>query len=99
MYNEGISTAGDLIDLGVEHDIISKRGAFYSLGDVRLGQGRESAKLYLEQNPEVANTIDAAIRNSVGMVVNFAPKAESSVESSAFMSAEGDESDLMALAA
>ncbi len=74
MYNEGISTAGDLIDLGVSMDIITKRGAFYSYGDMRLGQGRESAKLFLDQNPEVATTIDAAIRNSIGMMTNLAPK-------------------------
>jgi recombination protein RecA len=74
MYNEGISTAGDLIDLGVSMDIITKRGAFYSYGDMRLGQGRESAKLFLDQNPEVASTIDAAIRSSIGMLTNLAPK-------------------------
>jgi recombination protein RecA len=68
MYNEGISTAGDLIDLGVENDIVTKRGSFYSLGDVRLGQGRESAKEYLRQNPDVAAEIDQAVRVRSGLV-------------------------------
>ena len=67
MYNEGISTAGDLIDLGVTMDIITKRGAFYSFGDLRLGQGRESAKEFLRQNPATAQQIDALIRNRVGL--------------------------------
>lgn len=67
MYNEGISTEGDLIDLGVEHDIISKRGAFYAFGETRLGQGREAAKEYLRQNPEIAAQIDSLIRSRVGL--------------------------------
>ena len=68
MYNEGISTAGDLIDLGVEHDIVSKRGAFYSLGDRRLGQGREAAKEFLRQNPDLARQVDQLIRAKVGLL-------------------------------
>ncbi len=68
MYNEGISTAGDLIDLGVEHDVIAKRGAFYSFGDVRLGQGREAAKEYLRQNPSMAAELDRLIRTRVGLI-------------------------------
>ncbi len=51
MYNEGISTAGDLIDLGVEQDIIDKRGSFYNYGDLRLGQGRENAKTFSPGKP------------------------------------------------
>ncbi|MGL4649352.1 MAG: recombinase RecA, partial [Caldilineaceae bacterium] len=67
MYNEGISTAGDLIDLGVEHDIVAKRGSFFSLGDQRLGQGREAAKEYLRQNPQVAAQIDELVRVRAGL--------------------------------
>jgi recombination protein RecA len=78
MYNEGISTAGDLIDLGVEHDIISKRGAFYSLGDVRLGQGREAAKDYLRQNSDIAQQIDQLIRAQVGLLAPVAADGASS---------------------
>jgi recombination protein RecA len=62
MYNEGISKAGDIVDLGAQLDIISKRGAFYSYGDIRLGQGRENAKEFIRQNPEISNEIETAIR-------------------------------------
>ena len=54
MYNEGITTAGDLIDLGVAEEVITKRGAFFSYGDLRLGQGRENAKTFLVANPNIA---------------------------------------------
>ena len=76
MYNEGISTSGDLIDLGVEHDIIAKRGAFYSFGDTRLGQGREAAKSCLDQNPELAAQIDQIIRNKIGLIGEALEPAE-----------------------
>ena len=62
MYNEGISKVGDIIDLAVQLDIVAKRGAFFSYGDVRLGQGRENAKEFLRQNPEIADEIELAIR-------------------------------------
>ncbi len=71
MYNEGISTEGDLIDLGVEHDIIDKRGSFYNYGDERLGQGRENAKTFLGENPHYAAEIDAKVRDLFGLPVNF----------------------------
>ncbi len=62
MYNEGISKVGDIIDLASQQDIVSKRGAFYSFGDLRLGQGRENAKEFLKQNPDLANEIEMLIR-------------------------------------
>lgn len=62
MYNEGISTTGDILDLGTELEIITKRGAFYSYGDIRLGQGRENAKEFLKQNQELTEEIEEAIR-------------------------------------
>ena len=62
MYNEGISKAGDLLDLATGLEIITKRGSFYSYGDIRLGQGRENAKEYLRQNPEMAEEIEFAVR-------------------------------------
>jgi recombination protein RecA len=74
MYNEGISTEGDLIDLGVNQDIIQKRGSFYSYGDIRLGQGRENAKIFLTENADLAREIDRRIRDSFGLPVNLAPK-------------------------
>ena len=76
MYNEGISTEGDLIDLGVEHDIITKRGSFFSYGDIRLGQGRENAKTFLMENPDLAAEIDHKIREGFGLPINLAPATE-----------------------
>ncbi len=62
MYNEGISKYGDILDLATEYGIIQKRGAFYSYGDMRIGQGRENAKEFLRQNNELCNEIELAIR-------------------------------------
>ncbi len=62
MYNEGISKAGDILDLATQLEIIQKRGAFFSYGDLRLGQGRENAKEFLRQNVEVSNEIETVIR-------------------------------------
>jgi recombination protein RecA len=63
MYNEGISRAGDLLDLATSLDIITKRGSFFSYGDLRLGQGRENAKDYLRLNPALADEIELAVRH------------------------------------
>jgi recombination protein RecA len=64
MFDHGISREGNLVDLGVELGIIKKTGAFFSYGDIRLGQGRENAKEYLSQNPELAREIEGQIRAS-----------------------------------
>jgi recombination protein RecA len=65
MYNEGISKVGDLLDLAVEYEIISKRGSFYSYGETRLGQGREKTKDFLRENPDLAEDIEKQIREIV----------------------------------
>jgi recombination protein RecA len=62
MYNEGISKAGDILDLATELGLIDKRGSFYSYGDIRLGQGRENAKSFLRENPDMMDEIDVSIR-------------------------------------
>jgi recombination protein RecA len=67
MYNEGISKVGDILDLGVGMELISKRGSFYSYGDLRLGQGRENAKGYLRENQELSYELEAAIRTAAGL--------------------------------
>jgi recombination protein RecA len=64
MFDHGISMEGNLIDLGVELGVIKKTGAFFSYGDIRLGQGRENAKEYLSQNPELAREIEEQVRAS-----------------------------------
>jgi recombination protein RecA len=62
MFNEGISKEGDLLDLAAKLEIVTKRGAFFSYGDIRIGQGRENSKEYLRQNPDLAAEIDSVIR-------------------------------------
>ena len=64
MFDSGISREGNIIDLGVGLGLIKKAGAFFSYGDIRLGQGRESAKKYLSQNPELAQEVEQKIRAS-----------------------------------
>jgi recombination protein RecA len=66
MFDHGISREGNLIDLGAELGLVSKSGAFFSYGDVRLGQGRENAKQFLRQHPEIAQDIEGRIRASAG---------------------------------
>ena len=66
MYNEGISHNGLLVDLGVENEIVEKSGAWFSYKGTRLGQGRENAKVYLKENPELAAQIEAQVREVLG---------------------------------
>ena len=63
MYNEGISKVGNIVDVGVKESIVQKSGAWFSYNDIRLGQGRENAKQYLRENPEVALEIENQIRS------------------------------------
>ncbi len=62
MYGEGISVGGEMVDLGVKLDLVQKSGSWFSMGEVRIGQGRDAAKQYLRDNPEVAEKLDADIR-------------------------------------
>jgi recombination protein RecA len=62
MFNEGISKVGDVLDLATQLEIVTKRGAFFSFGEIRIGQGRENAKEYLRQNPDLAREIETIIR-------------------------------------
>ena len=62
MYGQGISKAGELIDLGVEHDILTKSGSWFSYGDTRLGQGRDTVKQLFIDNPELAEEVEAKIK-------------------------------------
>jgi recombination protein RecA len=66
-YGEGISRVGELVDLGVEHKAVSKSGAWYGYGDVRLGQGRENSKQFLRENPDLATEIENKIRKAMGL--------------------------------
>jgi recombination protein RecA len=79
MYGEGISREGDLLDLGVAHKVVEKSGSWYSYGDLRLGQGRENARTFLKDNPELAVEIDRKVRVALGLVPEEAqPSADGS---------------------
>ena len=67
MYGEGISRQGEVIDLGVECDIVEKSGAWYSYNGVRVGQGKDNAREFLKENPEIAKEIEAKIREKLGV--------------------------------
>ncbi len=67
MYGQGISKSGDIIDLAVKKDIIKKSGAWFSYGDAKIGQGRENAKLYLEENPEILDEVENLVRDAYGI--------------------------------
>lgn len=69
MYNEGISTVGDLIDLGVEYDILAKRGAYIRFQEEIIGQGREASKEFLRLHPQIAAEIDQLVRVKAGLPV------------------------------
>jgi len=72
----GISRTGDIVDLGVEQGILTKAGAFYSFGDLRIGQGRENAKQFLEDNADVRTEIEVEIRREAGLPAMAVPPAE-----------------------
>lgn len=70
LYGEGVSKAGELIDLGVKAGIVEKSGAWFSYNSQRLGQGRENAKQFLRDNPPLFNEIEMAIRQSSGVLAD-----------------------------
>ena len=65
MYGEGISKSGEIVDLGVEYNIIKKSGSWFSYGDTKLAQGRESVKTVLEENPELAQELENKIKEAI----------------------------------
>jgi recombination protein RecA len=79
MYGQGISKNGEILDLGVKAGIVEKSGAWFSYDSIRLGQGRENSKTYLNENPDIANRIEAAIRgktDEVGEALMTNPEPE-----------------------
>jgi len=71
LYGEGVSWEGELIDLGVKYDIVEKSGAWYSYNGAKIGQGKDNVRVWLKENPEIANEIDAKIRAAVGINVDI----------------------------
>ena len=80
LYGEGISRLGELIDLGVEHGLVKKAGAWYSYNTDRIGQGKENAKSYLRENPDTAAELDTLLREKLLPNVNKATAVDSSEE-------------------
>jgi recombination protein RecA len=74
MYGQGISREGGLLDLGVDMDLVEKRGSYYSFGETQMGQGRENVKIFLQENPELAFELDNQIRQAVGLPLRAAPE-------------------------
>ena len=68
MYGEGISKIGEILDLGVKAGLVEKSGSWFSYDSIRIGQGRENAKQYLKDNPEVCDRLEAAIRGRTDQV-------------------------------
>jgi recombination protein RecA len=68
MFNEGISREGGLVDLGEENGVVQRSGAWYSFGEDRLGQGRENSKVFLKENPDIANEIEIGVKIALGMI-------------------------------
>ena len=78
MFNEGVSKSGEIIDMGVEKNIIEKSGAWFSYSGTRIGQGRENVKLFLRDHPEMASEIEVKVRQAAGLAgsVASAPAGE-----------------------
>ena len=68
MYGEGISKTGELLDLGVSAGLVEKSGSWFSYGNQRIGQGRENAKTFMQENPDIANELETAVRSNAGLV-------------------------------
>ena len=74
MYGEGISKVGELIDLGVKLGLVQKSGSWFSMGEVRIGQGRDAAKQYLKDHPEEADRLDAEVRKNFDKLMSSQSK-------------------------
>ena len=75
MYGQGISKWSELIDLAVQMDIIQKSGSWFSMGEERIGQGKDSVKAYLQERPELAEQVEAQVRENLWKISGGAPKA------------------------
>jgi recombination protein RecA len=75
LYGEGISREGEILDLGAEHSIVDKSGAWYSYGGERIGQGKDNAREFLREHPEMALEIENRVREKLGVAARTAPMA------------------------
>ncbi len=95
MFGEGISREGSLVDVAVEHDIVRKSGAWYTFDGDQLGQGREKAKLFLRENPEVAIQLEARVLDAVGLSTGEESAEEGATDAGATDEAETGEVELV----
>ena len=75
LYNEGISKEGELVDLGAQYDVVEKSGAWYSYAGERIGQGRDNARQFLKENPDIAERIETEVRKNRGLLVDEEARA------------------------
>ncbi len=92
MYGEGVSKMGELIDLGIKAGIVEKSGSWFSYSSERIGQGRENAKTFLREHPEMSGQIEAAIRGQAGLIVDAMMAGEAGDDEAASKEA-GDAAD------
>ncbi|MEG1417221.1 MAG: DNA recombination/repair protein RecA, partial [Oscillospiraceae bacterium] len=96
MYGRGISKAGELLDLAVKLDIIQKSGAWFNCGELRLGQGRDNVKKYLEDNPEFSDGIEKQVRESADKLatLKMKPSAKEAVKAKTAIISSTEELDV-----
>ena len=87
-YGQGISKWGELVDLAVQLDIIQKSGSWFSMGDERIGQGKDSVKAYLQANPDIADEVEAKVRENMGKLMGIEPKKAKAAERPVAVSAD-----------
>ena len=87
-YGQGISKWGELVDLAVQLEIVQKSGSWFSMGDERIGQGKDSVKAYLQANPDIAEEVEAKVRENMSKLMGIEPKAAKAAERPVAISAD-----------
>jgi recombination protein RecA len=87
-YGQGISKWGELVDLAVQLDIVQKSGSWFSMGDERIGQGKDSVKTYLQANPDIAEKVEAEVRANLGKLMGVESKPAKAAERPVAVSAD-----------
>ena len=90
-FGKGISSAGCILDLGLEHNVVTKSGSFFSYGDERIGQGRANAKAHLDEHPEVMREIEAKVYEAMGLDRDLIKPIEDERPAVALAEAGGEE--------
>ncbi len=93
MYGEGISKWGELVDLAVQLDIVQKSGSWFSMGEERIGQGRDAVKAYLMSNPEIAEKVEAQVRENLYKLTGAKPRGAAAKAAAQAVSVDADDFD------